>query len=120
MTQTNTPNNSIVNVNPLQGEDNPAVLAYRVGQLEKSSREGFKALFDKLDQMSNTYATHKDIKAAKDQAELEHKAIREEIEDVRREVGGMRHKSWIQNTLSAVLGVVLALLTTYAINDILH
>lgn len=117
--ETNTPNNSVVNVNPQQGEDSPAVLAYRVGQLEKASRDGFKAMVDKLDNMASVFATHKDIETAKVQAEMEHKAIYEEIQDVKKDVEGLKKRTWIQNTLSAVFGAILALITAYAVNGIL-
>lgn len=118
MAETN--NQPIVNVNPQMGEDSPAVLAYRVGQLEKSSREGFQKLSDKLDKMSAVFATHKDIEVAKEQAELEHRAIYEEINDVKKDVEKLQKKTWIQNTLSAILGAVIALLVTYTVNGILN
>jgi len=115
-----TNNQPIVNVNPQVSEDSPTVLAYRVGQLEKSSREGFKALSDKLDNMTDNFATHKDIEVAHDQAEMEHRAIYNELEDVKEDVKKLQKKTWIQNTLSAILGAVIALLVAYAINGILH
>lgn len=34
------------------------------------------------------------------------------------EVSSLKRRSWTQNTLSAVLGVLLTLLITYVINDI--
>lgn len=117
MSDTN--NSPIVNVNPQVGEDSPAVLAYRVGQLEKSSREGFKALSDKLDAMSENFATHKDIEVAKEQAEAEHRAIYIEIQDVKDDVSMLKKKSWVQNTMSAILGAVLTLLVAYAVNGML-
>lgn len=112
MAKTNNPN--IVNVNPPIGEDSPAVLAYRVGQLEKASREGFKELGDKLEAMSQNFATHKDIEVAKRQAKMEHDAIYVEIADVKRDVHALQKKTWIQNTLSAIMGAILALLISYA------
>lgn len=117
MSDTN--NSPIVNVNPQVGEDSPAVLAYRVGQLEKSSREGFKALSDKLDAMNENFATHKDIEVAKEQAEAEHRAIYIEIQDVKDDVSMLKKKSWVQNTMSAILGAVLTLLVAYAVNGML-
>ncbi len=116
MSKTN--NSPIVNVNPQQGEDSPAVLAYRVGELEKASREGFKELGEKLENMSTNFATHKDIEVAKEQAKMEHEAIYSEIEDIKDDVQSLKKKTWIQNTLSAVFGAVLALLTAYAFNGI--
>jgi len=118
MSKTN--NQPIVNVNPQVGEDSPAVLAYRVGQLEKTSRDGFQKLTDKLEQMASVFATHKDIEVAKEQAEMEHKAIYEEIEDVKKDVQKLQKRTWIQNTLSAILGGVLTLLVTYAVSTILQ
>lgn len=116
MAKTNNPN--IVNVNPPTDEDNPAVLAYRVGELEKASREGFKIIGEKLEQMSMNYATHKDVGVAKQQAKMEHEAIYSEIEDIKEDVKSLRKKTWIQNTLSAILGAILAMLTAYAFNGI--
>lgn len=116
MAKTNNPN--IVNVNQPTGEDNPAVLAYRVGQLEKASREGFKVIGEKLEQMSMNYATHKDIEVSKQQAKLEHNAIYNELEDVKSDIQVLKKKTWVQNTLSAILGAVIALLVAYAFNDI--
>jgi hypothetical protein len=111
-------NRSIVNVNPQTGEDSPAVLAYRVGELEKASREGFKQLGEKLNDMGNNFATHKDIDVAKAQAKMEHEAIYVELEDIKKDIEGLKKKTWINNTLSAVFGAVLALLTAYAFNGI--
>lgn len=114
----NTNNNPIVNVNPQRGEDSPAVLAYRVGELEKASREGFKQISIKLELMAGNFATHKDIESAKNQAKMEHEAIYAELEDVKVDVLSLKKKTWIQNTLSAILGAVLALLTANAFNVI--
>ena len=111
-------NRSIVNANPQTGEDSPAVLAYRVGELEKASREGFKDISIKLELMAGNFATHKDIEAAKNQAKMEHEAIYNELEDVKRDISALRNRTWVHNTLSAILGVVLALLTAYAFNGI--
>lgn len=113
-------NRSVVNVNPQVGEDSPAVLAYRVGELEKASREWFQKLSDKLEQMSSVFATHKDIETARDQAEMERKAIYEELNDIKQDVEKLQKKTWIQNTLSAIFGAILAILVSYAINGILH
>lgn len=118
MSDRNNPNNSVVNVNPQTGEDSPAVLAYRVGEAEKAIREGFKSISDKLETMSDVFATHKDVAAAQTQAKLEHDAIREEVADVKRDVEKLQKKGWVHNTLSAVLGGVLALLIAYAFNGV--
>lgn len=111
-------NRSIINVNPPRSEDSPDVLAYRVGELEKASREGFKNLAEKLETMSHNFATHKDIDVAKQQARMEHEAIYAELADVKDDIRSLKKKTWIQNTLSAILGAILAMLTAYAFNGI--
>lgn len=103
---------------PLKGEDSQPVLAYRVGQLEKSLTTGFQKLNDKLDVMSCTYATHKDVETAQHQAKLEHEAIYTEIEDIKLEIDNMKKQKWVQNTLSAIFGAVLALLVSYAFTSL--
>lgn len=118
MSDTN--NSPIVNVNPQVGEDSPAVLAYRVGQLEKASKEGFKQISEKLEIMAGNFATHKDIEAAKQQAKLEHNAIYEEISDIKEDVQSLKKKTWVQNTLSAVFGAIMALLVAYAFDGIFN
>lgn len=56
-------------------DETPTVVAYRVGQLEKSiARFG-----EKLDGISAGFATHKDIQDAKYHAEREHEAIIQKI-----------------------------------------
>lgn len=104
---------------PINGEDSPAVLAYRVGQLEKSSREGFQKLSDKLDVMSCTFATHKDVEAAQNEAKLEHKAIYEEIDDIKDDIDKIKTQKWLQNTLSAIFGAVISLLIAYTLHSAL-
>lgn len=107
-------------VNLQSHENSPDVLAYRVGELEKASREGFKELGIKLELMSHNFATHKDIEVAKQQAKMEHEAIYTEIEEVKKDVNSLQKRTWIQNTLSAILGAVLALLTAFAFNNIIQ
>lgn len=102
----------------LQGEDSPAVLAYRVGQLEKSSREGFQKLSDKLDLMSQRFVTHKDVELVKVELEVEHKVIYEEIEDIKEDLCNIKKQRGVQNTLSTILGAIIALLVAFAFHSI--
>jgi len=94
------------------------VLAYRVGELEKASRQGFREISERLEIMSTNFATHKDIQLAKEQAKVEHNTIYADLEVIREDVETLKKKSWMQNSLSAVFGAVLALLTAYAFNGI--
>lgn len=120
MSMPETNNQPIVNISPQGGEDSPAVLAYRVGKLEEIVHDGFQQLYDKLDLMNSVFATHKDMSAAKAQTQEEHRAIYKEIGYVKAQIKSLKQRNWVQNTLSAILGAVLALLITYAINGILY
>ena len=101
------------------GEDSQPVLAYRVGQAEKSIREGFQKLNDKLDVMVCTFATHKDIESMQATAESAHKAIYVEIEETRVAIKEVKRQKNVQNVLSTILGIVLTLLVTFAIQSAL-
>ena len=116
----------------------PDAVAWRLANVEqglKDTRTEMKdmrqALETKLDGIASGFATHKDIGVAKGQAKLEHEAIYEkinEVEDdvislrkeVKDEVNFLRKRNWVQNTLSAILGAILAVFVTYFINDILN
>ena len=49
-------------------KDSPDVIAYRVGELEKSVNEGFKTVHQKLDELKDGFVTHeqfeKEVKEA--------------------------------------------------------
>lgn len=110
-------------------QDTPAVLAYRVGQLEKAVSDGFRTFSDKLDSLTHNFVTHADVTALEKQASAEHAAIRIKIDntrealesdimDVKRDVNALRKQRWIQNTLSAILGAVLAILISFFLNNV--
>lgn len=95
--------------------DTPETIAYRLTQVENAVKE----LTKKIDGVISGFATHKDIEIAKEQARLEHDAIYEKIADVEQDVLALKKRSWIQNTLSAILGSILTILLTYVLLDIL-
>lgn len=110
--------------------DNPDVLAYRVGQLEKVVTEGLQAVNTKLDNYTAIFLTKTEANNIVETATREHQRIEEKIdgtrqdleEDVktiRTEIKSMKTNRWVQNTLSAILGVVLTLLVSYAFKDII-
>lgn len=111
-------NNKISNRDIDNSHSCDEVLAYRVGELEKASRQGFKEIGERLEIMSTNFATHKDIQLAKEQAKVEHNTIYADLEVIREDVETLKKKTWMQNSLSAVFGAVLALLTAYAFNGI--
>ena len=105
----------------------PDAVAWRLANVEqglKDTRTEMKdmrqALETKLDGIASGFATHKDIEVAKGQAKLEHEAIYAKINEVEDEVNFLRKRNWVQNTLSAILGAILAVFVTYFINDILN
>lgn len=53
----------------VRDESNPAVVAYRVGQLEEKQEKGFKDLGDKIDKYLESFVTVKDFDEYKTQAE---------------------------------------------------
>lgn len=97
-------------------KDTPETIAYRLTQVEIAIKE----LTKKMDGLAMGFATHRDIDGAKAQAKLEHDAIYEKIADVEQDVLTLKRRNWVQNTLSAVLGVILTLLVTYVITDVLR
>lgn len=110
--------------------DNPDVLAYRVGQLEKVVTEGLQAVNTKLDTYTAVFLTKVEAEQIQHTATTEHKRIedkidatRTDLEDdvktIRTEIKSMKTNRWVQNTLSAILGVILTLLVSYAFKDII-
>ena len=72
--------------------------------LMEQSLSEIKEIRIDLKQMSNSFVTKTEFK--------------EEIIEIRNQVGAISKRSWIQNTLSAILGAVLTLLVSYFISNI--
>lgn len=106
--------------------DNPAVLAYRVGQLEIGQGKGFAEvkqqnndLLNKMDALANNFASKSDLEALEKQATTEHKNLWKEIEAVRTEVRGV--KRWLNWGTKTVLGAVLiAILSLVMLTNVVH
>lgn len=105
----------------------PDAVAWRLTSVEQGLKETRievkdmrQALELKLDGIASGFATHKDIEVAKEQAKLEHDAIYAKIKEVEDDIKFLRKRNWVQNTLSAILGAILAVFITYFINDILN
>lgn len=86
-------------------KDSPAVLAYRVGELEKSVANGFKTVERKLDQMNSNQASKVEL----EEVRIE---LKEDLAGLQGQINVLERRRWVQNTLSAILGVVLTLLVT--------
>ena len=72
--------------------------------LMEQSLSEIKEIRIDLKHMSNSFVTKTEFK--------------EEIIEIRNQVGAISKRSWIQNTLSAILGAVLTLLVSYFISNI--
>lgn len=103
----------------------PDAVAWRLSNVEtevKSLKNELKSSTDRLEQkldgIASGFATHKDIEVAKEQARLEHEAIYDKIKMVEEDVQGLKKRNWVQNTLSAILGAVLAILISYFFTNI--
>lgn len=103
----------------------PDAVAWRLSNVENEVkglknelRTSTERLEGKLDGIASGFATHKDIEVAKQQARLEHDAIYEKIGSVEIEVHNLKKRNWVQNTLSAILGAILAILISYFFTNI--
>lgn len=89
---------------PVSERDTPAVLAYRVGQLETSVKEGVGQLNGKLDTLLATFAEKDDLLA------LEKRVVRLESRD-----GIKQILLWVGLVSSAIINIVLVAKTFGAI-----
>jgi len=100
--------------------DSPSVLAYRVGQLEKTVSTGFTKLETKLEIMQAGFVRKEDLDALEEKASEEHTDIRADVESVRKEVHEI--KQWKDNLVGriaggAVLMLVLMVLAWYGLDQ---
>lgn len=103
----------------MQPHDTPDVLAYRVGQLEKTTAAGLKEVKDELVNLKTHFVTHAELESAKAQADMEHKAINEEISDVKVVVDKLQQ--WRDGIVSkiaygAILMLVVMVLAFYGLD----
>lgn len=84
--------------------DSPAVLAYRLGQLESAVIDGFKEHNSKLDELVAGFVT-------KEYYLEQHNNLKARVAVLEQS----RSRTWIFNTLSAVAGAVLLFLVQYAL-----
>jgi hypothetical protein len=79
---------SITQINKEAGvndtESTPAVVAYRVAQLENTQREGFRILTQKLDEYVAGFVSEKEYAEAKLEAKAEHERLRLAIENIKK------------------------------------
>ena len=100
--------------------DAPSVLAYRVGQLEKTVSTGFTKLEMKLELMQESFVKKEDLAVLEKQATNEHEDIREDLERVRKEVHEI--KDWKDGLIGkiaagAVIMLVLMVLAMYGLDQ---
>jgi len=80
------------------GQDQKAVLAYRVGQLEKTTALGLKEIKDELHDLRNHYVTSKELKDAKDAEDVKHVEQDGRIASL---------EAWNEYAVKIVLGIIL-------------
>lgn len=90
---------TIVKKEEQMDEDNPAVLAYRVGQLEIAVNNVGSDLRQDIKDLKENFASKSEVSV-----------LRTNVTNLVKQVNGIEKKRWVQNTLSAILGVVLAIL----------
>ena len=103
---------------PTPERDSPAVLAYRVGELEKAVTVGLENLGKKFDDLRHEFATKAEIETLKRESGVEHKSIRSIISAVDERIDKLDKKRWVQNTLSSILGAILTLLLAFFITNV--
>ena len=74
----------------LNDQDTSSVLAYRVGQLEKTVDIGFKELKVELQELKAHYATKTELADVKAQAHEEHQRLWDKINEVDSNVGAVQ------------------------------
>ena len=100
--------------------DSPSVLAYRVGQLEKTVSTGFTKLETKLEMMQTGFVKREDLDVLEEQASTEHADIRKDIDKVRKEVHEI--KKWKDGIIAkiataAVVMLVFMVLALYGLDQ---
>lgn len=101
-------------------KDVPAVLAYRVGQLEIAVANGLKEVNEQLSTLQHDFATKNELANIQRDAEREYVLIYQDIKDTNKKIDEVTRKRWVQNTLSAILGAVITMLLAYFFNNIGH
>lgn len=84
-------------------KDQPAVLAYRLGSLEQTVKEGFQTQTDRFDELIKGFVTEKEMAEAKAEADEEHKRIWKEINAIKANA-----KWWFATTIAGA-GVVVGI-----------
>lgn len=100
---------------PKKPTESPEVIAYRVQKLEEAVEHGFVTVNDKLDKLNGFITTEESDKIIErewNKALVIHKSMEKRIANIEK-------KSWVHNTLSAILGSVLTFLVLYAANGII-
>ena len=93
--------------------DSRAVLAYRVGQLEKITIEGLEKLNTKLDDLTHNFATMGQLDAVEKQAKREREVLGEADDATNKRI------SKIENWLSWGTKIVLAIVITAVVGLVL-
>jgi len=92
----------------VEDQDSKAVLAYRVGQLEKTTASGLKEIKNELINLKTHFVTHGELEAAQTQEQLEHKAMNEETAEIKETVTDL--KKWRDGIINKIALVAVGVL----------
>lgn len=79
----------------------PAVIAYRVAQLEMTQKEGFQEVKDKLDNLVVGFVTEKEYQEAKAEAKAEHSRLQKQIDDL------IKTLKWLVGIFLTIVGLAI-------------
>lgn len=82
-------------------DSSPAVVAYRVAQLELTVRDGFERQTEQLTKIVDGFVTEKEMIEARKEGDEEHKRLWAAIADIKKSA-----KWWVGVLLSAILASV--------------
>lgn len=108
---------------PSDDSTSPAVLAYRVGQLEKTVATGFIKLENKLELMQANFVRKDDLVVLEKQATTEHDDIRKELAEVRSSIHEITQ--WKDQLIAKIAGaaiivLVLMVLAVYGLDKFIR
>lgn len=94
-------------VPPINPDDAPNVVAYRVGELEKTLKAGLLALHGKLDELRDGFVSHEQLAEAVKQGDLVHTDQERRISKLER---------WNEWLVRLVVGAVILAILALALN----
>lgn len=89
-------------------DDAPSVVAYRVGQLEKTQKEGLQTINDKLDKYIDSFVAKTTFEEARHDADTTHLKLQRDIDELKKWKEGIINKIALYAVLF-LIGAILVL-----------